>query len=267
MTEGSYSLIRSIPDPIRGEVFNIGIIAWNDEEYRIALNEDAAQRSVNQSPFLAKDAWVHYEQFFRDLLCPDGEFDREALNRFIAEPKGETLRLTKPAYVRLSDGPDAFNQRLDEIVKRLVRPVHRGGGSTTPVSELRSRLLRHLRSKAVHQNHAFSDTRSGVPRTCHFYANSGANIALDALRIDVSKASDAFERVDAEATKVADVLERNDLRYVVYCRSAEDEHHHFVTDRARKVLHSFGAEVVTSAEEASQLLERELEHQPVLLRS
>jgi hypothetical protein len=264
MNAGGYSVIRSIPDPIRGEAFNVGIIAWTDEDWRIALDEDAAQRAINRSPFLAKDAWAYYEPFLRDLLVRDGKLDRTALEQYVAEPRGETLRLTKPAYVRVANDPEGLEDRINEIVKRLVRPPHGGGGGRSPVTEIRSLLRRHIKNNVVQPNYPFLVTRSGVPRTCDFYADSGANVALDALQLGLAKAPAAYERIDAEATRIADVLERNDLKYVVFCRVPVEEPYAPVADRAQKVLTSVGAQVVTSAEDASAIVDQELERQTQL---
>jgi hypothetical protein len=264
MTTGAYSVVRSIPDPIRGEAFNVGVVVWTDDDWRISLDDDAAQRAINRSPFLAKDAWAYYESYLRDLFIRDGKLDREALERYVAEPRGETLRLTKPAYVRVGDDSNALEQGLNQIMQRLVRAPRGGGGGRNPVSEMRALLRRHIDSGLVQQKHPIPNTRSGVPRTCDFFANSGANVALDALQLGLAKATDAHDRIDAEATRVADVLERNALEYVVYCRIPHVDQYESLTDRAQKVLSSVGAQVVTSAGAASDFVDQALERQTEL---
>lgn len=261
MNVGAYSLIRSVPDPIRGEVFNIGIVAWSDDQVRIEVDEDAAKRAVNQSRYLAKDAWAYYECFLRDLLIEDGVINQSVLDEFAATPRGETLRLSKASFMRFPDGEQGFNERVLEIVKRLVAPIHRGGGSGSPAKDIRVRLKSLIDSKAVQQNYPFLQTRSTVPRSCEFFVNSGANVALDTLRLDLSKPNLVYERIDAEATKIADIRSSNGVRFFVYCQAGQDEASLPIVDRARKVLDSVEAEVVLSLDEASEILEREAERQ------
>jgi hypothetical protein len=270
MSTGSYSVIRSIPDPIKGEVFNIGVVVWDNEQFRIEIDEKAARHAVNQSPFLARDAWAYFDEFLRDLLVRDGRFDQDALERLIEKPRSETLHLSKPAYVRFPAEAGGFDERVEELLRRLVMRKTGGGSSASPVEDVKERLAPLIRSKAIQQNHRFPATRSTIPRMCHFFVNSGANVALDALRLDLSEAKNAYDRVDIEATKVADVISAGSaIRFFVYCQTGDNEQSRSVVERADKVLSSVGAEVLFSADEAAQALKRvaesrDVENQPNL---
>ncbi len=257
MSVGSYSVIRSIPDPIKGEVFNIGVVVWDDERFRIEIDEKAARHAVNQSPFLARDAWAYFDESLHEMLVRDGRIDPEALEDLIEKPKSETLRLSTPAYVRFRREAGGFDERVAEIVKRLVTRKTGGGASISPVDDIKERVDPYIRSKAIEQNYAFPATRSTIPRMCHFFVNSGANVALDALRLDLSKANNAFDRVDIEATKVADVIGADGkIRFFVYCQTGDNEQSRPIVERAHKVLGSVGAEVLFSADEAAQILKQ-----------
>jgi hypothetical protein len=78
----------------------------------------------------------------------------------------------------------------------------------------------------------------------HFFANSGANVALDAVSLAVKDAETIRLRADAEAYKVVDILEENEIRFLVYCEFHRDPELHQVNERARRILESAGAEVM-----------------------
>lgn len=266
MNHGAYSLVRTIPDPIRGEVFNIGIVAWGEEFIQIRIDEDAARRAANQSRYLAKDAWTHYENFLRELLIENGTLKQTTLEEFATCPHGETLRLTAPKFLRFPDGEHGFNERVQEILKRLVLPIHRGGGAGSPSRYIRTRLKPFIDRQAIQQNYGFTETRSSVQRSCEFFVNSGSNVALDTLRLDLKDVNTVYERIDAEATKISDVITPSNIRFYVYCQPASGEGAGEIEDRARKVLTSVNAIALLDPEAASEVLEQAAERQfPELL--
>ena len=56
MNRGHYSVIRCIPDPARGETFNVGILVWNGAGYRLSIDPNAAKRAARENPLFARDA-------------------------------------------------------------------------------------------------------------------------------------------------------------------------------------------------------------------
>lgn len=261
MGAGSYSVIRSIPDPIKGEVLNIGVVVWDAEQFRIVIDEKAAQHAVNLSPFLPKDAWAYFEESLIESLVKGDQLDPDAVDAFVECPRSETLRLSRPAYARIANEPDGFDQRVTQLVKRLVERRPSGGGTFSPADDIKERVEPYIKSKRIHRNHPFAQTKSSVQRKCDFFVNSGANVALDALRLDLSKPRDAFDRVDIEAAKVVDVVGENPVRFLVYCQAGNVPHSAAVRDWATNVLSSVGAEVLFDAAEAAEILKREANHQ------
>lgn len=258
MTPASYSVVRYIADPGRGEAFNIGIILWGEGQFRIRVDDDALARVTRQNAHLAKDALSYVEPFLYQELSNSGSFDEEAIDRFVSKPRGLHLTLTEARYTTLSERSEAaFQATLDRLVARVVKPVRLpGGGGATPFMLVRRRLSPLIRTGLVKEGHPFEASRTGLPRTAEFFVNSNANIALDTLKLSVQRADEILARADAEAFKVEDVLSENTVRYVVYCELSNEGLLRDATENALKVLKSVGAQPETELEDATGPLER-----------
>ncbi len=250
MRPAHYAVIRYIADPARNEALNVGIIVWDEESYRLRIDADAASRIVRDHPFLERDALLSLEPHLSNRLetalehapTPD-----KAIRDVIERQRGYPLSLTEPRLTTiLTDTPDGLDQTLGRLVQRLVMPKRRGGGGgLNPVAEVERHLRPFIRHHLVHQNWAFPASRSGVPRSADFFANSGANLAVDALGLAISSADEIRKRADAEAFKVEDVISANQVHYITYCHVADRPELEEAYSRAFKILRSAGAEVVT----------------------
>jgi hypothetical protein len=118
------------------------------------------------------------------------------------------------------------------------------------------RFLRPLlKQKVVSKNHVFHASRTGIPRRVDFFANSTANLGLDALRLNLKKADQILERTDAEAFKIEDIRSRNDIGFLVYCDFSEAKTLRQVNRNTRRILESVGAVVITEIQEAARKIE------------
>jgi Fe-S oxidoreductase len=102
----------------------------------------------------------------------------------------------------------------------------------------------------VERHRFFQASRSGVSRVADFYANSNVNTALDVVRLAVKKADEIRHRADAEAYKVHDVLEKNAVRYAVYCVFSDDRALKETNESVVQILGSAGASVITDIDGA-----------------
>lgn len=252
MRPGQYSLIRCIPDPMRGEHLNVGVILWDDRDVRIHVDGQAAERAVKKSPFLAREAWTFYEPLLHERLLKNGTFDPAMVRHLVDHPPSHTLTLTEPAYVAFEDHADALDRRLEQMIAQMVRTRQYGRRVKAPVEEISERVRPLIKSHRVIEHYRFPRSRTGRTRQADFYINSSANIALDALRLDFQRVGDIQLRTDAEAYKVEDVLANNDVRYVVYCRFKADEQLREINEEMRKTLIDAGADIAVDADEAAQ---------------
>lgn len=256
MTAGKYSLIRCMPDPIRGEVFNVGVVAWDDEQFRITIDEQAAKRAVNQGRSLASDAWLQFEESIRSQLIESDKLNLGNLERLANLPPVDRLIVSKPVYVKFGDEDDSFAERVDAIVARMVRPRSFGGKSGSPVEDVKRHIQPMLKSGRVHTSWQFARSRTGKKRFADFYLNSGADIALDAVRADYEREAEASRAVDAEAFKVDDIKRAEDsVRYVVYLRCQYDGSRDDFNEESIAILRNAGAEVVRSVDDAVKVFE------------
>lgn len=256
MIPGTYSVIRYIADPGRNEALNVGILAWRNGKYQVHINQEAVDRVVSDNPFLAREALAGIEpSLLRELDTAKLRSD-ESIQTFLTQQKGFPLSFSEPRFTTLSDEtPIAFEETLERLIDRVVRPKRRySGGGVSPVEQL-TRLLRPLiASHVVKTEHPFESTKTGRTRTVSFFRNSSTNVALDVARLGVKKSDDILFRADAEAFKSEDILERNGIRMVVYCHFLDDAKLASTQKEARRVIESAGAKTVTSLEEAAKLV-------------
>ena len=143
---------------------------------------------------------------------------------------------------------------LERLVKRIVRPKRRGYSHASPTDQMASLLKPLIRAQAVSRAYQVK-AKSGVDRHVDFFANSGNNVALDALQLAITKADDIREPADAKSMKVIDLLDGDKVKdYVVYCHLSDDRQLEDVYGEARTVMEAQGARVLTNPDEAAKVL-------------
>jgi hypothetical protein len=262
MKPAQYAVIRYIADPVHNEAQNVGILAWGDEQYRVRVDAEAAARVVRDHPWLGRDALLYLEPHLRAEL--DAALERvptadEAILRVPRSQKGYPVLLSEARSTSvLEEGPQGRDETVDRLVKRLVIPRRRGGGGRgggpSPTEEIGKQLRPLILQGLVQPNYAFSKSRSGIPRTVDFFANSTTNVAIDAVCLALRSANEIQLRADAEAFKVEDIRADSPVGFITYCQITDDPEMQDVFSRAFQVLVAAGAKVVTTPEAAVERL-------------
>lgn len=257
MRSADYAVIRYVADPGRNEARNVGLIIWDEHDCRLYIDDLAVERVVRENTFLERDALLYLEPFLRDELSVTSPFNRERFLTLLNNQRWFPVILTEPRYTTLQeDQPGALEATLERLLKRVVRPGQRGGGSGfNPVRALAKRLRPLIQQQVLEPNHFFTASLTGLPRKVDFYANHGANTALDTLRLAIKDAGDIRTRVDAEAFKIEDICSKNNVNFIVYCAFSNEQALADANESARHVMTSVGATVVTNLDDAAREVE------------
>jgi hypothetical protein len=251
-----YSVIRYIPDPGRGERLNVGILVWDERQYQLSVDDDAVKRVIRENPLLEQESLLYVQPMLLEALAETGGPAPAAVEELLSAQRGFPVELSEPRMTTVANAsPGALHATLARLNDRIVRPKRRTSGGANPLQRLDRKLKPLVTRGAVARNHFFSASRTGVPRNVDFFANSRVNTALDVVALDIKKADDIRKRADAEAFKVYDIVERNAVRYVVYCVFSDDSRLRETNHNARQVIESIGAEVVTGLDEATRVMQ------------
>jgi hypothetical protein len=254
----SYAVIRYIADPARNEPLNVGILVWDAAGYELRLDEAAAARVIRDHPFLPSDALRALQPSIDEQLQQADPFSPDAIGRLLANQRGHPVNWSD---ARITSIDEAKNETLataaDRLVVRLVHPRRRGGGGGLRPVELFERHLAVLvKAGAISRGHVFPQSKTGIHRSVDFFANHGANVALDAVKLAYQKADDVLLRADAQANKVQDILAGNDVTYLVYVELSNDPKMGETNDAARRIVESAGALVSSDFEATAIQLQR-----------
>ena len=158
---------------------------------------------------------------------------------------GTVLALVVLAALALS----LFNSTGDGAEPTPARARSRGAPSPTRPTTYRLRYLVRVRGHAD-----IPRSRSGVPRSVHFFVDGGRNVAIDALDFNLKRAREIVRRADAEANKIRDVREAGgDMRFIVFYVPNPSPEMHAAIEQALKILRAADVET-TSDEQAIQHL-------------
>lgn len=252
MSDATYAVIRYTPDPARNEALNIGILAWQKGEPLVRVDDDAVARVVRENPQLETDALMYVEQLVRNGL--QGVKRAADVEHVLTEQRGFPISFSEPRHTTVVKGAD-LGATMDRLVQRIVAPRRRGGGGGGNPADAVSKQLKALKAAPpVMRNYFIDTTTSGAPRAVDFFVNHGANRALDVLRLAVSRADEIRRRADAEAFKVWDVTQKNNVTYTVLCDLSPDRQLSATYDTAKRAIEAGGATVVTDPEEAVEAL-------------
>lgn len=256
MKSASYAVVRYVPDPGRNEALNVGIVVWDEEEYRVKVDSRAAERIIKQSPWLERDALMYLEPWLHERIGPTESFRPERAAAMIEGQSGFPVWFTEPRHTSIDEShAQGIDDALDRLVTRIVRPRRPGGGSSLDLAdELEKRINRWISRNAVARHHVYHGSRTGVRRTVDFYANSGKNVAVDFLKLNLKRAEEIRRRADAEAYKVLDRDHETIARYIVLCEFSKDRELERTNQTARTIMEAEGAEIFTDVEAAALAL-------------
>jgi hypothetical protein len=258
--DAAYSVIRYIADPARNEPLNVGILVWGAPGYRLQIDTDALDRVIRDHPQLERDALLCLEDILSRDLAAAQQPGVGWLEELIHEHSGFPIQISDPRYTTIeADSEDALDATLARLAHRVVHPRRRFGASgVRPVDRIARELNAWIRSSVVTRDFVFANSRSGVPRSVDFFANSGRNVAVDALKLSLARGQEIKLRADAQAFKVEDIRTENAIRYVVYCEFSNDHRLGDVNGHARKIIESAGAAILTEPTDVVTELESAL---------
>ena len=253
MTEGHYAVIKYIPDPARSEALNVGIVVWTNHMVRLSIDEHAVARVVRENPQLERDALFYLEPLLIEQFSTPSSTAVQ-VHKLLAEQTGFPVLFSEPRLTAVGDG--GIDATLERLLNRIVRPRRRGGGAGgNPIETLAKQVRPLLQERHVQRNYSVLGSLSGIPRTVDFFANSGANVAVDVVRLAVSQADEIRKRADAEAFKVWDVLGGKQVStFMTLCTFSSVGDLAEPNAHARRAIESAGARVVTVVEEAASAL-------------
>lgn len=253
MIPARYSLIRYVPDTARGEQLNIGILAWTERHLAVELDQNALERVLRENPHLAKDALLGVrDQLGEELAALDGDAAHRATS-WLAGQRGYPVVATEDRHTTVNaDDVEALGETVGRLLTRIVRPRRRSGApvATDPGPMLARGLEPLIRSRHVIRDYAFPQSRTGIARRVDYFANHGANIALDFLKLALRRPEDIRLRADAEANKIGDISASNDVNPVVFCAVSSEPAVSQATKEAFAIIDAAGANVVTTVEAA-----------------
>jgi hypothetical protein len=259
MKEAHYSVVRYIADPARNEPYNVGIILWDEKHHAFGVDEGALARVVRDNPHLERDALLYLYGYVRQRVARSvPPFTKEGELRVIAEQTGFPVFFTEPRHTTLSaDDKPGFQETLDRLLDRIVRPPRRrgGGSGVREAAELQRELKPLIEEQRIQRNFPLEAPGTKVARSVDFYANHGSHVALDVVNFALSKASDIRDRADREAFKIWDLLKSDQIShfYVLPVLGAH-ETMKSVNDIALSIVESTGGELVADVDEARELL-------------
>jgi hypothetical protein len=252
-----YSLIRYIPDTARGEQLNIGILAWTEHHLAVELDQQALERVLRENPHLAKDALLGVREQLHDELSTLAGDPAHSATSWLARQRGYPVVATEDRHTTVkADDVEALGETVGRLLARIVRPRRRSIGplAMDPGPRLERTLEPFVRSQHVIRDYAFPRSRTGIARRVDYFANHGANVALDFLKLALRRPEEIRLRADAEANKIGDISATNDVHPVVFCAVSDEETVRAATADAFAIIGATGAKVVTSVDAALEAI-------------
>lgn len=256
--KASYSVVRFVPDPVRDEPRNVGILLWTEADFTIRLDTRALRRAEAESPTTASAGLADLSSFIESLVAPDGTFIESLLLRVVAGGSTTPITFSTPrsAVVGSTVG-QTLPELIEFLIGRLVRPPRqrRSRGSGRPRAALANRVRPLIRNRMVELDHQLERSKSGVQRTVDFFVATGSGFALDVLNLAVADDTEVLKRADAAAFKIEDILaELPSLDVAVCCFDGSPHRPRAATENAARVLGSAGALVLDEVDIAADSL-------------
>ncbi len=247
--QGFFSLVRWCPDAVRAEYRNLGVILVGDQRQAggvryvppSAMPESLAQQGIVTDWFAA---------LARRFETGD-PMDLQGL-RVASRELWVNLQVTEPRPVAVLGGD--WESALEDLWRSYAKPLPRPSANA-PLSEVRQRLRALIQKQRVVQDQPWNSP-AGVPWILDFYANSGANVALDTLQLALKRPREILIRAAGEAYKIRDIRRAaGDLVFVVYCAFSPLPAVSDANEGAQRILEAEGARVASDPDEAAREFE------------
>ena len=257
MKSGHYIVVRFNPDPARNEVRNVGILLWDQAGYQLHVDGEAIHKVVRENPHLHATAldWIE-EALASGMKSCLFDPDPRSVSALVDGMRRLQLDFTEPLFTTIEPN---MKQTLRVLVNRIVKPRNRPiQKAVEPVRALAKRLKPLILDKLVEPKYEFKISASGIARTVDFFANSTANVALEAVQFNLKTNADGIiSRADAQANKVRDIQEANPgVRFLLYCSLSEHASLKEANYHALSVLRASSAVVETTLATAVSRFER-----------
>lgn len=122
MIPATYSIVRCVPDPARGERFNIGVILWAPARPKVVIDYDCAKAAIARNPRLAADTL----RSMQDILQAKADRAHAAENgkeRFIRNQSGFPILVGDAMFIQINDETEVtITATMNRLVGRLVAP-------------------------------------------------------------------------------------------------------------------------------------------------
>ena len=254
MNNAHYCVIRYNPDATRNEKWNIGILVWDQCDFRLRLDESAVKRILRENPELPKDSFSSTESTLIHRLRPSGDFSEGELRSRLKRFPGYPIDVSEPLVTNLKNMvPDPLEDALNGLLTEIVTVPKRKGTNTgqSLLVGLKRRLRNLIEADKVHENYEFERSQSGVKRRVELFANSTTNVAIDTLKLDLKDRTN-LERADAEANKIDDIRSANNIGFIVCCSFSPDPALKALNEDMTRILAKTGAVITTDVEETAK---------------
>ena len=148
MKSGHYIVVRFNPDPARNEIRNVGILVWDQAEYRLHINHEAIHKVVRENPHLHATALDWIEESLCSAL-ESRKFDPSLaqVSTLIEEMRQFQLDFTEPLFTAIElDLAGTLRGLVRRIVKPRTRLIKK---AVDPVIALTKRLQPLILDKLV----------------------------------------------------------------------------------------------------------------------
>lgn len=250
MTQAEYAILRYVADPARSEALNVGIVVSDADGFRVGIDQSAVIRALRDNPRLAVDSLQGLEQALETHIADYiASVPAATIGEAVQSMRIMSLVVSESRFtaVDMRDA-DPLGHTLARLIGRIVTPKRRpGAAGADSLAALRQTFQPLIRSHKIIQQYQFPQSRSGAPRHAHFFANSGTNVAIDAITMPAAKAAAIVRAADAEAFKIEDVLRANHdvQRYLIYCPFVDKPQLAQANEQAMRVLTVAGGEIRT----------------------
>jgi len=257
MTNASYVVVRYVADPARNEQLNVGVLAWGAGGHQLVIDGEAVARVIRENPRLHTDALSSLPATVTEIVDLAPGLPPAEIGERVAQAARFPVVFSEPRATTVADGdPNALGATVERLVKRIVTPRRRSGrGAPSARQEIERRVTALILGGRVQPQFPFLNTRTGVRRVVDFFVNSGSNVALDTVKLDLRLADEVRLRADAEAYKIGDIAAENPVEFLVLASLPTGDEMIPARDEALQILRATEATVLSDVDEAIEALQ------------